>query len=67
MSLGLLYSKTYALSYCTSSFLFFFFFFFGHNCTVLSTIIFDNTLEVIKRLKRTLNVSSNDTAVTTTA
>ena len=45
----------------------FYFFFFGHHCTVLSTRIFDNTLEVIKRLKRTLNVSSNDNAVTTTA
>ena len=63
MSLGLLYSKTYALITVPVAF----FFFFGHHCTFLSTRIFDNTLEVIKRLKRTLNVSNNDNAVTATA
>lgn len=64
MSLGLLYSKTYALITVPVAF---FFFFFGHHCTFLSTRIFDNTLEVIKRLKRALNVSNNDNAVTGTA
>lgn len=66
MSLGLLYSKTYALITLPVAF-FSFFFFFGHHCTFLSTRIFDNTLEVIKRLKRALNVSNNDNAVTGTA